>query len=622
MKPRTDPRHRPRFLRHRNGGRNSRLGYLLLMPLLLFGKSYHYSEIKTEVRLAADGSARIVQDRTYVFDGSFTWAFVDLKKQGSESVIFDGLYQQTATGWERMQPEEVTDRGMSLYIKWTYSAQNQARTFRLAYTVKGATRRYQDVAEFYWKVIEDEHERIDLTHTAIFLPARAPELFKIYVHANARPGKLTFNEAMDQANIEQSGIPSNTFVEIRLLAAPAIFPQVSLTASARYQEILNQERSNFLAASLRRHVLAPLGLVLIVILPLILLILLYGRFGREPKLSYDVTYEHEPPRPAPPVAVPAILHQQPGTKSMYQFTFQGMFATLLDLARRGLVSVRETTKHHYEFRLEKPEQVAQLDPFSRETVRFFFEQVATEPNVLTDKALEKYVSSRAQALGIQAMLKGLFEQAKAWWTNELGSSLLDAISTRAYWAYNVSALLLIGLGVVVLHWGVMGIVYQKELSWIVAGAVGIIPLVVFGLLGRTILRWSKPAFLEHRRWKAFRKFLKDFSAIEQAPVQLLAIWEQYYVYAAALGVAHEFLKNVTKLSEKQGMPLALPVWYVASAGSGAASLASLGEGLAGFQNFASNMSSMMSSFSTATSSGGGFSGGGGGGGGGGSSGAG
>jgi uncharacterized membrane protein len=151
--------------------------------------------------------------------------------------------------------------------------------------------------------------------------------------------------------------------------------------------------------------------------------------------------------------------------------------------------------------------------------------------------------------------------------------------------------------------------------------VAALAFIVFAGFGRVILRWDPAAYLEHKRWKNFRKFLRDFSAIEQAPVSLLGIWEQYYVYAVVLGVAEEFLKNVGRLAEARGAGLALPVWYVAAAGAHGPSVASFTESMSGFQSFAGNVNSMMQSFSTASSSGGGFSGGGGGGGGGGSSGA-
>jgi uncharacterized membrane protein len=601
------------------------LSGLLLLPLLAFGKSYYYPEIKTELRLLSDGRASVAQERTYAFDGSFSWAELDLKKQGADQIVFNGLYEMKDGKSLQIQPLEVTDRGASLYIKWGYSAQNEQKTFRVTYTVNGALKRYQDVADFYWKVIEDQHERVARSQVTVFLPTPSPDLFKIYIHADAPPGKLTFSEEHEQAWIDQAGIPGNAFQEVRVLTAPGIFPQVSLQPIARYQQILNEEKSNYLTSSLRKYVLIPLGIVLMVILPLILLIVLYVRFGREPKLSYDATYEHEPPRMAPPVSLPAILNQRLDSTEVYKHTFQGMFATLLDLARRGFVSIHETKEGHrrkYEFRLDKPDRVSQLDPFGRDVVKFFFEEVAAEPNVLTDKALEKYMANQNRATGIRAMLSDFYDRAKKWWATELSAPLLDPASNRAYLTFCGLTIVLLGLGWLALSNGLKGVFGgQGGIAQAVPAALGAIVFLIFLFAGRTILRWTEAAYLEHKRWLAFKKFLKDFSAIEKAPVQLLAIWEQYYVYAAALGVAHEFLKNITRLSEKQGMPLVLPIWYMAAAGSGPGNLASLGDGLAGFESFATNMTSMMSSFSTATSSGGGFSGGGGGGGGGGSSGA-
>ena len=55
--------------------------FILLLPILIYGKTYFYPEIKTSIYYANDGSARVLQERTYSFDGSFSWAFIDLKKQ-------------------------------------------------------------------------------------------------------------------------------------------------------------------------------------------------------------------------------------------------------------------------------------------------------------------------------------------------------------------------------------------------------------------------------------------------------------------------------------------------------------------------------------------------------------
>jgi uncharacterized membrane protein len=594
---------------------------LLLLPLAAAAKSYYYPEISTDVRLEPDGSARIVQERTYAFDGRFSWADLDLKKQGAADIRLNRLAMATAGGWQDLSPEVVnTER--SLYLRWGYSAEDERRTFLVDYTVAGAVRRYADVAELYWKVIEDEHERIGRVAVRVILPGPSPDLFKVYVHAAARPGTLGFARTFDTAYIREAGIPKNAFVEVRVLSSPELYAQTPPLAQKEYARMLAEEKQNFLAATFRSHYFIPLGLLLI-LLPVVLLIVFYRRYGREPKLDYEAIYEHEPPRKAPPFVVPFILHQKPSKSGMTQELFRSLMATLLGLARQGIVSVHEVKEGHktrYEFRLDKPERTATLAEFDKMAVEYLFGMFGGGGNVLTEEMIKSYGKTRPSS--VRDMVSSLYAAGTGWWPARLGVEFTEAASRRAYGTFCGLAALCFVPGAWLLLGGVAAIEPESASARIpLTVAAAIVCGLVYFLTGRVIFRWDPVAYLEHRRWKNFRKFLHDFSAIEQAPVNLLAIWEEYYVYAVALGVASEFLKHVTRLAEQRGAGLVLPVWYIGAAGASTGSLASLSEGLGGFAAFASNMSSMMSSFSTASASGGGFSGGGGGGGGGGSSGA-
>jgi uncharacterized membrane protein len=595
---------------------------LVLLPLLATAKSYYFPEIATDVILQADGSARIVQERTYEFDGRFSWADLDLRKQGAADIRLNRLAMATDAGWQDLRPQELTSSDRSLYLRWGYSAEDEQRTFLIDYTVDGAVRRYEDVAEFHWKVIEDRHEPVGWIEIRVVLPGRSPDLFKVYVHSAARPGTLSFPGTFDTAYIQQSGIPKNAFVEVRALSSPELFPQTPQIALKRYEQILAEEKRNFMAATFRSHFFVPLGLLLM-LLPVVLLIIFYRKFGREPKIDYEVIYEHEPPRGAPPFVVPFIMHQKPAKSQMTQELFRGLMATLLGLARQGVVSVHEVKegrKTRYEFRLDKPEKVAALGEFDRMAVEYLFGMFGGGGNTLTEDMIKDYGKSHPNS--IRKMITRLYSTGLAWWSAELGVEFTEAASRRAYAIFCGLAAVCFVPGAWLLLGGLAAIAPTLARARIpLAVVAAIVCGVVYFLTGLVIFRWDPTAYLEHRRWQNFRKFLKDFSAIEQAPVNLLAIWEQYYVYAVALGVATEFLKHVTKLAEQRGTSLALPVWYIGAGGTSGASLASLGQGLAGFDAFASNMSGMMSSFSTASATGGGFSGGGGGGGGGGSSGA-
>ena len=114
-----------------------------------------------------------------------------------------------------------------------------------------------------------------------------------------------------------------------------------------------------------------------------------------------------------------------------------------------------------------------------------------------------------------------------------------------------------------------------------------------------------PAFLyEALRWKAFKKFLANFTLLKEAPIDIHKVWDRYMVYATALGVADKFMRNVEKLAQ-EGLirDIEHPSWYI---GTGHSS----GDGLS-TTSVASGISSLASALAGPTGFGGGFSGGGG-----------
>jgi uncharacterized membrane protein len=131
-----------------------------------------------------------------------------------------------------------------------------------------------------------------------------------------------------------------------------------------------------------------------------------------------------------------------------------------------------------------------------------------------------------------------------------------------------------------------------------------------------ITRRTYNSALELKKWKAFKKYISDFSAMKDAPITLLKIWDEYLIYAIALGVAQKMLENLKELSIETGRSIAAVSWYHGISPIPGKTISP--EAISGFIN---NLSHTVSALNSSTSVGGGFSGGGGGGGGGGGSGA-
>jgi uncharacterized membrane protein len=150
--------------------------------------------------------------------------------------------------------------------------------------------------------------------------------------------------------------------------------------------------------------------------------------------------------------------------------------------------------------------------------------------------------------------------------------------------------------------------------------VVLIPLLIVGLLVNGLVygvfaarrtgwvRRTPEGALLRARWEAFRRYLRDFSRLEEAPPIALDLWDRYLVYAVALGVAEEVLE-AARLRAPEELERASSIYWYGHHGYTGGSTENA---------FAGLTSALSGAFAPPSSSGGGggFSGGGGGGGGG------
>ena len=122
----------------------------LLLPTGIC-KSYHYDYVKVDVYLQENGSVYVKQERDYNFDGSFTYAYIDFLKKGSNEITILNIVDLDSG----IQPiYEIDDNSESVKVTWYYSSNYEVKKFLIEYVIKDAVKKYDDVAEFYWKMIE------------------------------------------------------------------------------------------------------------------------------------------------------------------------------------------------------------------------------------------------------------------------------------------------------------------------------------------------------------------------------------------------------------------------------------------------------------------------------------
>ena len=573
----------------------------MISSQLALSKSYSYDYIKTNLDFYEDGSVIVRQERTYDFVGSFSYAYLDILKKGSDDVSFMGIVDLDTNESLTYDLEEDSNHAKAT---WYYSADNQVKRFLIVYKIEGAVKRYEDVADFYWKIIEDNHESIDKLDSYVNLPSSSQNLFKIFVHSSASPGEINFYRDFKSAAISMQNIPEDTFVEFRILAEPSVFSGVEQINQKEYENILNEEKRIFYLSTFGDVWI----ITLLSALPIIAFIYFYLKYGRDPKVDYELTYEQEPPSKIPPMALSNLLEGEEN-KMEIRREAMGLIATIFDLARRGYLEVREEKKKRFLGLGEKTEQVfirtnknsINLGDFEKDILDFIF-SCGSDNKKVTSSEIVNYC--RWNRRKVQKEIEKIDENARKWFENKF-FPITEKISTSI--KMKIAAVFLVYLLFIIILF-----VFYNSVYLFIPIFITVLMIITSVLITR---RTYKSA-LEIKKWKAFKKYISDFSAMKDAPLTLLKIWDEYLVYAIAFGVAQKMLENLKELSIETKRPIAAVGWYHGISPIRGNTISP--EAISGFID---GMSHTVSALSSSTSVGGGFSGGGGGGGGGGSSGA-
>jgi uncharacterized membrane protein len=593
---------------------------LIVFCLILFllcvsnveAKSYSYDYINIYLDFLPNGNVQVRQERAYNFQGSFSWAYLDLKKQGANNIKFIDIRDLNTGNVPSYSLSESSD---ILKVTWYYTANYEVKKFLITYEIEGAVKSYQDVAEFYWKVIEEEHEFIKDFHGEINLPEPSPNLFKVFIHSNAELGTLTFSDDLKKATVDMRSIPKDSFVEFRVLTLPSIFSGISQIQSKKYEAILNEEKGIFMSDQILSFTNSIIFYIILTIAPIIIFLYYYLRYGVEPKVDYQLKYEQEPPKDIPPMALAAMYGDD------INISAKGLLATIFDLARRGYIDIREERKKHLLGLIEKTEQIfkitkkgkdeltskSSLLDFEKDVLKLLFKDMSKNEDELSSSEMTKWCKNHQST--VKETVKKLNKDAESWFEK----NYFKMYEPRSLRKSKKFLILLVLYGIVIFF--VLTFNKLIPLLFILGPDLWFIIFIVISFvvfLGANAIKKRTPeATLEMKKWDAFKRYISDFSAMKDAPTTLLHIWDRYLVYAVVLDVAKELLENIKNLSLERNAPVAAVFWYHPIGTPGIPSGMMSPES---FSAFSANMNNMINALSSSSSVGGGFSGGGGGGG--------
>jgi len=292
-------------------------------------KTLVWRRLDCDITIQPNGDLRIVETNEINFtSGSFSFGYRDIESARLTSITD---VQASENGRPVRFETGRADNG-DFRIKYFFAtpAQNETRTLALSYTVKGATRYYAGGDQVYWACVYAARNgfAVQESRTTIRLPNTTATVAETYGAAARLSGK---GETIVTATATEA-IPSGKQLEVRVQ-----FPHGIISGSpAPWQQAYDKQRE---FEETQKPKLDLMGLVagaLIMLFGPAGVLVMWQTRGKDPKVGLIADYITEPPSDITPGVAGTLVDEKAD--------LQDVLATLIDLARKGVITMRESKK--------------------------------------------------------------------------------------------------------------------------------------------------------------------------------------------------------------------------------------------------------------------------------------
>lgn len=570
----------------------------LTIPSVAYARSYSIDQVTIDAFVDQAGTLAIEEARTFSFDGSFHgvyWKLVKGEYEGRKIVPTIVEVAEIRNGsvvvLERSDSEqegtyEVTDRGTYDELKIFSSHDDEDAQFVIRFTYANMVSKWEDVAELYWKFVSDGWDEPSRNvRCAVRLPV--PEGEVVTPEENVRawghgPLDATVSFEGNEVVYEVAGVGTSEFAEARITFPTTWVPEAQQLSQARLQSILADERRWADEANAQRERARALvggTTVVMAVVPLVSFAayaVLMLRYKRSHKPVFDDKYFRDMPSDDHPALLGAVYRDGSPTDVDFTASLMHLVDTgkirldKVEYAEKGLLDREKQEQDYRLLLLDRVEGGVRGDAaavacsrIDEATFEFLFKTVAGHHELK-----EEFKGPDGQEYVLCSYFKDVarshprsYENGYKNWETSVKSSL-DA---RGFGKDEVKN----GKGIAIgLSVACFLIAFVLMVGGIVMEVNGILLITLFvlglvmGALGIVVAVRLKPLSREAIELKAqlvaLRRWLKDFTRLDEALPTDVALWNQLLVMATVLGVADDVIRQL-----KVAMPRLLddPYFY-------------------------------------------------------------
>lgn len=514
----------------------------------------------------------------------------------------------------------INDDG-NFEIAWGVGLDNGSATrkYKIEYKVNDAIAKYNDYAELYWQFIgQDFSISAKNIKGTIYLPSNvnSKDNIKVWAHSKDLNGTIYATD-LNKVEFEMNKYKSGRYVEVRILFPTtqinytnriynSTILESAIAEETKWAEEANRQRelNDKITKAIEIAIFAIMGVGVIFFGKKIFkykkILKQLNKLEPTQELKY---FRDLPDENATPGEAIFLLEKQ---YSSFNIHFSQIFsATLLNLCLKKYIELEvDNTKKNKEaikiVNLNKDETGLKED--EKEILQFLLKAIGTKEEI-SMKDLEKYITNHSST--ITKLIEKTHKNVKK---SMIKNKYFDEKEHKKYNNYAFKLLLY-----------VVGVPFTVLLSQLILNPtielkniILVLPISIIFIINAVycckimnrINVLTQTGLDQQAMWKGLKKYMEDFSLLNEKEVPALVVWEKYLVYATAFGISEKVLKQLKivypNIDEMDGINTSTYMYFMYHS------------------NFNTNFSKAINSsiasatYSSGSGSGGGFSGGGGG----------
>ena len=522
-----------------------RIFLFFLISIVSFAASFRIFELNVEAKLQKDGSMLVSETVTYFID-EINGVYFNIDAKGYGGITSLQVFEDNGNGvsdnneilFNEVNPSnyEVTENDGVYRIKLYSKNYNNVRRFKFVYTLPEAIKVYEDVAQLNRKMVgQDWQQGISTVKVTIEIPvSKDYDNSKILVFGH---GPLTgeVDREENTAVYKLDNYYPGDFLEAHILIEPEIFSEYNkskivhkdmkqelLDMEAKLADEANAERDKAIRQQeMINKVFEKPGLIFGVLSSIwgALMYYIHVIFKRKNKVKNSVgKYLRELPDNSSPALVGGFM-----TNSIND---NEILATIVDLVRRKVLTLENSDKNS-----------------------IIILTGSTENLSAQEKAIvDIYINDFGDGKSLDLKSFGFFQKVPMSVARkfEKWRAMVQSEMNRKNLTYQGLGC----LGVIFFAFFPMIFTFAGLVIGMITGNKMFLLIVVMGIIlfvSGAKAKYPRKELAEAKdKWQAFKNFLSDYSQLEEAKITSVHLWEQYFVYAVALGVSEKVVKAYKK----------------------------------------------------------------------------